>query len=186
MGRTRKDLTGYKFKMLTVIGRTDRQASNGSYYYLCQCDCGKVKEINSSGINRSTSCGCYHSQRMSKLGKAKTLPIEESGLNSVYCTYNSTAKNRDLFFDLTKEYFYFLLKDICHYCGARPNNKSKNEYSGKIFTYNGVDRIDNTKGYTTDNVVTCCKVCNVMKNNLPHKEFIEQITKIIRKLEAKR
>ena len=31
--------------------------------------------------------------------------------------------------------------------------------------YNGVDRKFNKKGYEIDNVISCCKICNIAKNN---------------------
>ena len=33
------------------------------------------------------------------------------------------------------------------------------------FKYNGIDRINNSKGYTIDNCVPCCFMCNYSKNN---------------------
>lgn len=38
--------------------------------------------------------------------------------------------------------------------------------------YNGIDRIDNAKGYTIENSVTCCKRCNFAKRNMSYDEFI--------------
>ena len=72
------------------------------------------------------------------------------------------------------------------HCGLAPgmssviaNNlvsKLKNPKTGKIrsgipITYNGIDRIDSTKGYFNDNVVSCCKVCNRAKSNLSLEDF---------------
>ncbi len=46
------------------------------------------------------------------------------------------------------------------------------------FIYNGIDRIDSSKGYIQGNVVTCCRTCNVAKMDMDYKEFINHITKI--------
>lgn len=46
------------------------------------------------------------------------------------------------------------------------------------FTYNGLDRIDSSKGHTLDNVVTCCATCNYMKRSMTHDEFIDHIDKV--------
>lgn len=43
---------------------------------------------------------------------------------------------------------------------------------------NGVDRIDSNKGYTKDNCVPCCKICNQMKSNIDIGTFLTQISKI--------
>jgi hypothetical protein len=47
-----------------------------------------------------------------------------------------------------------LFKGRCHYCGQ------KYEEGGYLL---GIDRVDNNIGYTLDNVVTCCGICNYMK-----------------------
>jgi hypothetical protein len=68
----------------------------------------------------------------------------------------------------------------CRYCGAGPSNTtnwyiscikgkpntSQNLIDNGNFTYNGLDRIDNTKSHYTDNVVPCCFNCNRAKNDM--------------------
>lgn len=44
--------------------------------------------------------------------------------------------------------------------------------------YNGLDRLDNTKGYTKDNVAPCCTVCNSAKGTLTVTEFSEWVERI--------
>lgn len=43
---------------------------------------------------------------------------------------------------------------------------------------NGIDRIDSSKGYTIDNCVSCCPLCNQMKSNIDQNMFLTQIEKI--------
>lgn len=40
---------------------------------------------------------------------------------------------------------------------------------------NGIDRLDNSKGYTLGNTVSCCKGHNTMKSSLSTNEFLELI-----------
>lgn len=42
----------------------------------------------------------------------------------------------------------------------------------------GIDRLDNSKNYTTENCVPCCGCCNRMKMDLTLPFFIEQIKRI--------
>lgn len=39
-------------------------------------------------------------------------------------------------------------------------------------TDNGIDRVDNSKGYTSDNCVPCCWACNNAKKNNSSSEFL--------------
>ena len=50
----------------------------------------------------------------------------------------------------------------------------KDESEHSKFIYNGIDRIDNSKGYEKYNSVSCCEKCNRMKNILGKAEFIKQ------------
>lgn len=50
----------------------------------------------------------------------------------------------------------------------------------KIGTYafNEIDRVDNSKGYITSNVVPCCKFCNAAKGTSTVTEFMYWLTHI--------
>lgn len=84
--------------------------------------------------------------------------------------YQHNAKNRGFSFELTFEQFMTFWQKPCHYCG---NN---------IETV-GIDRVDNTIGYTLQNSVSCCKICNDMKKVLSVNEFITQCKRIVNNLE---
>jgi hypothetical protein len=111
---------------------------------------------------------------------------EEAGLYARYDNVKRAAEDKDKFykhsklvsvpFELTIEEFNDLSHQNCYYCGAPPDY----EYhpSNGVFVGNGIDRIDNTKGYTMDNVVPCCPICNAMKNALTLDEFLSQSVRI--------
>lgn len=46
------------------------------------------------------------------------------------------------------------------------------------YPHNGVDRIDNNKGYEFNNCVPCCGDCNIAKHKLSLNEFISHARKI--------
>lgn len=73
MSANRDDLTGKRFGMLTVvkyIGVTDK---NRSPIYMCQCDCGKIKEVRGYNLTggRTSSCGCKRFKRPSSMAVKK-------------------------------------------------------------------------------------------------------------------
>ena len=51
-------------------------------------------------------------------------------------------------------------------------------YCGEVLQKIGIDRADNELGYTIENSVPCCTICNLMKRTLPKEVFIAQCEKI--------
>ena len=47
------------------------------------------------------------------------------------------------------------------------------------FTYNGIDRVDNTKGYQVNNCVASCFICNKAKGVMTQSEFLNWIQDLI-------
>ena len=85
------------------------------------------------------------------------------------------ANNRGLSFDITLEDFMDLCHNPCLYCGEQNLNFAYG------IRYNGLDRVDSSDGYSMDNCVPCCIICNRAKGNMTQKEFYMWISKISRK-----
>jgi hypothetical protein len=49
---------------------------------------------------------------------------------------------------------------------------SQEQAEKSIIKINGIDRADNALGYTVENSVSCCKICNIAKRDLTIEEFI--------------
>lgn len=96
--------------------------------------------------------------------------------NNIYATYQRRAYKLAFTFNISKPEFKKLITQNCFYCNAKPSNKKT--VRGYSFTYNGLDRLDNTKPYTTDNVVPSCKVCNFMKGTLDLHDFLNKVAAI--------
>lgn len=89
----------------------------------------------------------------------------------------NVKKNKPMLeFSLTKKQFETLIFENCYYCGGGLSNCISIKYkTGDSFgfIYNGVDRVDNTKGYSLSNSITCCKWCNQAKSDRSVSEFVE-------------
>ncbi len=84
----------------------------------------------------------------------------------IWRSYLSGAEKRGLPFDFTLEEFTARFwQKPCWYCG-------------EVLSTAGADRIDSTKGYTQDNTVPCCSVCNFMKLRTGQDEFIAKCRQI--------
>ena len=63
---------------------------------------------------------------------------------------------------------------------APPSNIHKSAYNTGDFTYQGIDRVDNTQGYHMVNCVPCCKKCNQAKLAMSKEELIDLARAIVR------
>lgn len=88
---------------------------------------------------------------------------------ALYCKYRKRAREHNRVFELSFERFCFLIEQNCNYCNRPPQQvftKGK-EFKSAPLTYNGIDRIDNSKGYLENNCVSCCHHCNTVKGPRP-------------------
>jgi len=72
--------TGVEYGRLTVLGEVSRRDASGKVrrFLECRCKCGEIREFRKDVIlsGRATSCGCYHKEVASVLGKATALLLE--------------------------------------------------------------------------------------------------------------
>lgn len=144
------------------------------YYFQCTCICGKVSNLDSRTLRKgmSTSCGCERSRR-------RILPNSGAAFNSLWDNYPRKARERKLPFTLMEKEFRILIGDNCTYCNVAPSGKAwPHRSGGDPLHYNGIDRKDATKGYTTENCVTSCFLCNRMKRVLTVSDFLIWVQKV--------
>lgn len=138
--------------------------------------CKNIYELSESCFNRRLdgfqylcrTCDNSRNQRRSKLRNGKGLEKVKTyrkSLKGRFQAYKQGAKARGLPFELTHENFKELWKNPCSYCGS------------EIETI-GLDRIDSSLGYTRENIIPCCVVCNRAKHAMTTKQFLDHIKKI--------
>lgn len=164
-----KNIIGLKIGRLTILERVGKN-KHKQQLLLCLCECGCRTTVTYSNLfradnKRTSSCGCYsREQHISK----QTWEVEFRRFAK------SSAGRRNLEFTLTLEEFKSFCENNCHYCGASPAIKT---HVGMSYR-NSIDRLDSTIGYTLPNCVSCCTICQFMKNSLNYVDFINQIKKI--------
>lgn len=84
------------------------------------------------------------------------------------------AKERDLAWLLTLEEYSQLIQQPCYYC----NDLLKSKVTNAV----GLDRIDNSIGYELTNVVSCCRSCNVIRNDVMTSEETKQVIQLLLKI----
>lgn len=175
----RTDLTNKRNNKLLIIGFSHRHQNSSGHnrnIWNVLCDCGKKFKISILDFNKgSGECWeCSH-----KTGKAKiTKNPFDVVIGRLLSSYKCSIKKRHIIFDLSKEQFYSLIKGNCYYCGIQPMQECKHPRQKYSILYNGIDRLFSSQGYNKNNCVSCCSVCNYMKQSLSEKEFYEQILKI--------
>lgn len=81
------------------------------------------------------------------------------------------CKDRGLELKLSKEEYLEVIRDLhCSYCG------------GTLGPGSGLDRLDNSKGYSVSNVRTCCNDCNRLRQDRLSPEELEKIVAFLKVL----
>lgn len=135
----------------------------------CQCICGNRRVVNADTIKKgkSKSCGCFQKERVKE---KLTLQADIRQLNKKYSIYKTSAKIRNYEFTLNKQEFHDIIITKCFYCNKKDS------------LFNGIDRVDNSKGYILGNCVSCCHICNDLKSTvtkeiiLKASEFFKNVT----------
>ena len=160
-----KDLKGKRFGKWLVIDQAPTDQKSRTRWN-CLCDCGTAKVLPTGNLTWRLSRSCASCGRF-----ASRKP--EAAFNQVVSLYKCNARNRNRIWDLSDEEFKALSQKACHYCGRGPYKTKTLIYSK--FTYNGIDRKDNSVGYTLENSLPCCHECNWRKGAVGYTEFISWI-----------
>ena len=172
---TLKKYIGKTFGVITVLDVAyetyDKVKQSKRTYFKVHCNrCGKDSILRAdaliisgkNGKQERKSCKlCYADLQKEIADKkyAKTRCFRKR-LHSII----GNAKSRNIEFNLTEDQVENLIERPCFYCGKEQSN--------------GIDRIDSTKPYTTDNCVSCCSICNRMKNKFSLEIFLDKVEKI--------
>lgn len=161
------DMIGKRFGKLVVLEKSNSDV-NG-IKWLCQCDCGNTKIILGKSLRsgRTKSCGCL---------VFETKDAEEVVFKILLSQYRYSAKRRNFIFDLTEEEIKCIIQEKCYYCGKYHSNITK--YLNEEYSHNGIDRVDNSKGYVRGNVVPCCETCNRAKLEMGERDFYDWIDRV--------
>lgn len=173
-------LEGVRFGKLLVVDRAS-SSRDGSVLWNCLCDCGNKYQASSRHLARASnnvrSCGCSQIKRGND-HKQWTGFNEISGhwwSSHVKHSANSKAR-KHVEVDLTKEEAWEVFI----------KQERKCVFTGEILVISNkaglntasIDRIDNTVGYTKDNIQWVHKTINMMKRVYSSEEFVKWCTKV--------
>lgn len=172
---------GQRFGRLVVTGRHGKSKLRNDkkgyeWLWACRCDCGNtyVAKANQLFKGKVLSCGCLREFRCGSF-----LPEGVAAANHLFWKYKKWAKTKKRSFTISKKRAFELFVGNCHYCGVAPYRKHAYSNCGNgTFTFNGIDRVDNSKGYDEGNLVSCCTPCNHAKLNRPVDDFLEWVRRV--------
>lgn len=183
----------HKYQIGQVVGNCYELIEYlGNNRWITKCTkCGRIQEQNISNLLKHEKDTCYYCDDPNRKSRAHT-GVKYDTLDERYYNYykkhveaNNSKGKKFKEFNLSFEEFIKLVKGDCYYCGSKPTKDNIWSKSAKRISkgeenneYNGIDRIDSSKGYTIDNCVPCCAKCNRMKLDYEITEFLNHINKI--------
>ena len=147
-------IAGIRFGKLMVIKESEpifNKSGNKIRMIECKCDCGNIKTTRLTLLrsNQTTSCGCFHKQKISSIFKKHGDSLTPEYIcwndmlkrcnninNKAYKHYGARGIKVDKSFNKWENFKEYLINTI----GLRPSNK----YS--------LDRINNDGNYEPDNI----------------------------------
>jgi len=157
------DYTGVRYNKLVGIRfnklvQKPQDPTRCDAEWLWQCDCGQQIVALARYVKRNfkKSCGCH---------------VRRGWKMVAWNVYKKSYADGDLTF----EDFCQMAQQNCYYCNKPPSNNRN--YHNNQWTYNGLDRLNNTI-HNKDNVVPCCWYCNQKKSNTDYEEFMNWISTV--------
>lgn len=155
--------------------------------YLCKCDCGNEFKTDSSHLKAGhyKSCGkskCPYSAKGIKNKNSVLLENKETGFRLIHTKWNALkkgAKERNLEFQITPEDLARIWEQQggrCYLTGIKLS-MGENANDTENITWS-VDRIDNDRGYTPDNIIIIHKAVNMSRGTLSIAGFITMCHKV--------
>ena len=179
------NIIGKKLNKLTVIEevKEHKPGKRQRRRFLCRCDCGVEKKFDIDKLlyRNIKSCGCWWAEAMQYRRDNDgfwRLPSKKAIHNSTISEYKINAKRRKLPYSLTNEQASKLLDEKCYYCGCPPSRQLIHKPTQEVIKISGIDRLNNSEGYTIKNSVSCCTNCNYKKSNQSFEDFIDWINKV--------
>lgn len=145
------------------INGIDRMDNNKGYDPTnCVSCCKYCNFIKKSLDARTFIERCIHIASCHGQGTDFFLDAWQPRNRSTYNDYKYRAGKKNLVFELDEATFEDIANGTCFYCHRAKTHLHRN----------GIDRMDNAKGYTKENCVTCCSDCNSMKCDITVEQFL--------------
>ena len=134
----------------------------------------KQHRMERDGIDGYLQANAEQAKKWRDENPEKVQEANENKINSYESQYNIYQRSADLKqleFAISFDEFKEIVIKPCNYCGIVRDRGTEQ--------FNGIDRINSDIGYVANNCVSCCPMCNYMKNTLSCDIFIRRIQHIL-------
>ncbi len=189
----RIDMAGQTYNSWKVIEIDHEKSKGKTLYWKAEClECNKTFTVFGANIRnglskRCTACGCGHAHDK-QTGQIRTKrTAQQSAHYYLFLQLRKSAAKRKHEWQLSEAQTISLITKNCSYCNIQPSllaaplkflGLSQKRTESAKFLRNGIDRVDSSKGYVEDNVVTCCETCNKAKLSMTTEEFLAWVERV--------
>lgn len=177
---------GDVFGQLTVVSDPIKPRKDGKFKnretFICKCSCGTELECSGTNLRNGRSKNCWDCAWRFRSENSKNQVSQMEQLYNNRIVIRCRDSKHAIENNLSLEDFSKIVSQNCAYCGQPPryikmfNNRKYN--NSNDFFANGIDRIDNDKGYSIENCVPSCTDCNRMKLDMTRENFLNKISQI--------
>lgn len=115
-------------------------------------------------------CGRERRRKHYRKNRDRIRAIDSKSPGARFQQIRQGAKARGIEWDLLRSEVFNLLASPCAYCGSA--------------NANGIDRLNNDRGYTAANAVPACGTCNIMKNTMATGEWMDHMRRVLLHLDS--
>ena len=132
---------------------------------------GRQNQIEKNGVEEYLKTNAERAKKWREDNPEKTEQNNIDRNNNIkihFTVYKRSAGLKQLPFEMTQDEFELIVKNPCNYCGIIQEKG-----------FNGIDRLDSSVGYAMENSVSCCSMCNYMKNTVSESVFVRRAEHIL-------
>lgn len=179
-----------QIKVGTIVGNwkvtSEKYKKDNLWWNDCECICGKTKAIKTWWLNnnKSKGCGCTNTK-----GRFKSQAIGDLSA-SYYNSFKSSRRKKGINFsdEVSMGYLWELFLQQEGKCAVSGvdiilNRRYSEQHKGRVtdvIQTASLDRIDNSLGYTTDNVQWVHKDINYMRGGMSVRSFVSFCREVVK------
>lgn len=187
MAREHKIIAGEKYGKYTAIENVIHTTSTGIkvWKWMCKNELGEIVYKKKGDLLDFLSSKELETKHITDLENMIRNNTYQMGIrNRYFDEYSRNTRLKKHGFHLSFDQFNKLISSDCFYCGQAPQESKSSRWRRSehkkqpSLKYNGIDRVDSSIGYTIENTVPACSMCNIMKNIYSQEDFLNHISKI--------